>query len=144
MKSLLSTRSKSWQDGDVQNAVTQHGATTNPWWVFAQGAADTGGSRNQAQPLFTPGAVVNAATRQYRQIDRWIAHVPTAVNARGGNNLKLQVKDSYHNMIKQYHPDLYATAAPDIKRLVEDKSRGIIASYNYLLEYRQMKGTNRL
>jgi hypothetical protein len=50
-----------------------------------------------------------------------------------------ELKESYHNMIKQYHPDLYANAAPEIKRLVEDKSREIISAYNYLLEYRQMK-----
>jgi hypothetical protein len=51
-----------------------------------------------------------------------------------------ELKESYHKMIKQYHPDLYAAAAPDIKRLVADKSREIIAAYNYLLEYRQMQG----
>jgi hypothetical protein len=50
-----------------------------------------------------------------------------------------ELKESYHYMIKQYHPDLYVSAAPDVKRLVEDKSREIISAYNYLLEYRQMK-----
>jgi hypothetical protein len=55
-----------------------------------------------------------------------------------------ELKESYHNMIKQYHPDLYASAAPEIRHLVEEKSREVIASYTYLLEYRQMKGTKRL
>jgi hypothetical protein len=45
-----------------------------------------------------------------------------------------ELKTSYHKMMKQYHPDLYATAAPEIKDFVEGKSRELIASYNYLLE----------
>jgi DnaJ-domain-containing protein 1 len=45
-----------------------------------------------------------------------------------------ELKTSYHKMMKQYHPDLYATAAPEIKDFVEEKSRELIASYNYLLE----------
>jgi hypothetical protein len=54
-----------------------------------------------------------------------------------------ELKESYHTIIKQYHPDLYANAAPELESLVEEKSRVIIASYNYLLEYKQMEGTNR-
>jgi hypothetical protein len=46
-----------------------------------------------------------------------------------------ELKESYHKLIKQYHPDLYASAAPEIKHLVEVKSRELIEGYNYLIEY---------
>lgn len=45
-----------------------------------------------------------------------------------------ELKTSYHDLLKKYHPDNYS-GFPETQKMAENKTREIIKAYNQLLEF---------
>ena len=51
------------------------------------------------------------------------------------NYSEKELKYSYKNIMKEYHPDKYTNERPEIKKLVEEKAKDANEMYEYLLNW---------
>jgi hypothetical protein len=57
------------------------------------------------------------------------------------NYNEYELKNSYKEIMKKYHPDKYVNEKPEIRKLVEEKTKEANEMYEYLLKWLRTNGT---